>query len=284
MKFTKMHGCGNDYVYVNCFAEKVEDPGAVAKIVSDRHFGIGSDGLILIKPSEVADFEMAMYNADGSRGEMCGNGIRCVAKYVYDFGLTNKTSISVETLAGIKYLDLTVENGKVEKVRVNMGAPILTPAEIPVDSSLFPEAKDAVVAQPLTVAGKAYKVTCVSMGNPHDVIFMDEDVRALDLEKIGPGFENHKAFPKRTNTEFVNVIDETHLRMRVWERGSGETLACGTGTCATVVAAILNGLTKDEVSVELLGGTLHIKWDREKNLVYMTGPASVVYSGEIDIE
>ena len=283
MKFTKMHGCGNDYVYVNCFAEKVEDPGAVAKIVSDRHFGIGSDGLILIKPSEVADFEMAMYNADGSRGEMCGNGIRCVAKYVYDFGLTNKTSISVETLAGIKYLDLTVENGKVEKVRVNMGAPILTPAEIPVDSSLFPEAKDAVVAQPLTVAGKAYKVTCVSMGNPHDVIFMDEDVRALDLEKIGPGFENHKAFPKRTNTEFVNVIDETHLRMRVWERGSGETLACGTGTCATVVAAVLNGLTKDSVDVELLGGSLHIEWDREANLVYMTGPATVVYSGEIDI-
>ena len=283
MKFTKMHGCGNDYVYVNCFAETVEDPGAVAQLVSDRHFGIGSDGLILIKPSEVADFEMAMYNADGSRGEMCGNGIRCVAKYVYDFGLTDKTSISVETLAGIKYLDLTVENGKVEKVRVNMGAPILTPAEIPVDSSLFPEAKDAVVAQPLTVAGKAYKVTCVSMGNPHDVIFMDEDVRALDLEKIGPGFENHKAFPKRTNTEFVNVIDETHLRMRVWERGSGETLACGTGTCATVVAAVLNGLTKDSVDVELLGGSLHIEWDREANLVYMTGPATVVYSGEIDI-
>ena len=283
MKFTKMHGCGNDYVYVNCFSETVEDPGAVAKLVSDRHFGIGSDGLILICPSEVADFEMAMYNADGSRGEMCGNGIRCVAKYVYDFGLTDKTSISVETLAGIKYLDLTVENGKVEKVRVNMGAPILTPAEIPVDPSLFPEAKDAVIAQPLTVAGKAYKVTCVSMGNPHDVIFMDEDVRTLDLEKIGPDFEHHAAFPKRTNTEFVNVIDETHLRMRVWERGSGETLACGTGTCATVVAAVLNGLTKNAVDVELLGGSLHIEWDREANLVYMTGPATVVFSGEIDI-
>lgn len=283
MKFTKMHGCGNDYVYVNCFAETVEDPGAVAKLVSDRHFGIGSDGLILIRPSKVADFEMAMYNADGSRGEMCGNGIRCVAKYVYDFGLTDKTSISVETLAGIKYLDLTVTNGKVEKVRVNMGAPILTPAEIPVEPSLFPEAKDAVVAQPLTVAGKAYKVTCVSMGNPHDVIFMDEDVRTLDLEKIGPDFEHHAAFPKRTNTEFVNVIDETHLRMRVWERGSGETLACGTGTCATVVAAVLNRLTKDAVDVELLGGCLHIEWDREANLVYMTGPATVVYCGEIDI-
>ena len=293
-----MHGCGNDYIYVDCFSETVEHPQEIAKKVSDRHFGIGSDGLILIRPSKVADFEMEMYNADGSRGEMCGNGIRCVAKYVYDFGLTDQTSISVETLAGIKYLDLTVENGKVEKVRVNMGAPILTPADIPV---LVPENKNAekhsdsgmilrdmdpaepVIAQPLVVAGKTYKVTCVSMGNPHCVVFTDEDVRTLDLEKIGPDFENHAAFPKRINTEFVNVIDETHLRMRVWERGSGETLACGTGTCATVVAAILNGLTKDEVSVELLGGTLHIKWDREKNLVYMTGPATVVYSGEIDI-
>lgn len=283
MKFVKMHGCGNDYVYVNGFTEKIDDPSEVAKIVSDRHFGIGSDGLIMINPSEVADFEMAMYNADGSRGEMCGNGIRCVAKYVYDFGLTDQTSISVETLAGIKYLDLTVENKKVEKVRVNMGAPILTPAEIPVDPELFLQAKDAVISQPLTVDGKEYRVTCVSMGNPHDVIFMDEDVRTLDLAQIGPGFENHKAFPKRTNTEFVNVIDETHLRMRVWERGSGETLACGTGTCATVVAAVLNGLTKDAVDVELLGGSLHIEWDREANLVYMTGPATVVYNGEIDI-
>ncbi|MBO5154493.1 MAG: diaminopimelate epimerase [Eubacterium sp.] len=283
MKFTKMQGCGNDYVYVNCFSETVEHPEEVAKMVSDRHFGIGSDGLILIRPSQVADFEMAMYNADGSRGEMCGNGIRCVAKYVYDFGLTDKTSISVETLAGIKYLDLTVKNGKVEKVRVNMGAPILTPAEVPVDTTLFPDTSDAVIAQPLNVAGKEYKVTCASMGNPHCVIFMDEDVRRLDLEKIGPDFENHPAFPKRVNTEFVNVIDETHLRMRVWERGSGETLACGTGTCATVVAAILNGLTKDAVDVELLGGSLYIEWDRAANLVYMTGPATVVFNGEIDI-
>lgn len=283
MKFTKMHGCGNDYVYVNCFSETVEHPEEVAKMVSDRHFGIGSDGLILIKPSKVADFEMAMYNADGSRGEMCGNGIRCVAKYVYDFGLTDKTSISVETLAGIKYLDLTVAGGTVREVRVNMGAPILAPADIPVDGALFADAKEAIVAQPLCVAGKAYSVTCVSMGNPHCVIFMDEDVRALDLTKIGPDFENHAAFPKRINTEFVNVIDETHLRMRVWERGSGETLACGTGTCATVVAAILNGLTKDEVTVELLGGSLRILWDRQENLVYMTGPATVVFNGEIDI-
>ena len=278
-----MHGCGNDYVYVNGFTEKIDDPSEVAKIVSDRHFGIGSDGLIMINPSEVADFEMAMYNADGSRGEMCGNGIRCVAKYVYDFGLTDQTSISVETLAGIKYLDLTVENKKVEKVRVNMGAPILTPAEIPVDPELFLQAKDAVISQPLTVDGKEYRVTCVSMGNPHDVIFMDEDVRTLDLAQIGPGFENHKAFPKRTNTEFVNVIDETHLRMRVWERGSGETFACGTGCCATAVACVLNGLTDDKITVKLLGGEFYIEWDREANLVYMTGPATVVYNGEINI-
>ncbi|MGN0345136.1 MAG: diaminopimelate epimerase [Lachnospiraceae bacterium] len=298
MKFTKMHGCGNDYVYVNCFSETVEHPEEVAKKVSDRHFGIGSDGLILIRPSKVADFEMAMYNADGSRGEMCGNGIRCVAKYVYDYGLTDQTSISVETLAGIKYLDLSVKDGKVEEVRVNMGAPILEPTEIPVlmsgnepgagtlaDGAALQGGKPAepIVAQPLTVAGKEYKVTCVSMGNPHCVIFMDEDVRALDLTKIGPDFENHKVFPKRTNTEFVNVIDETHLRMRVWERGSGETLACGTGTCATVIASVLNGLTKDEVTVELLGGSLRIKWDREADLVYMTGPATVVFDGEIDI-
>ena len=278
MKFTKMHGCGNDYVYVNCFSEVVEQPEEVAKFVSDRHFGIGSDGLILIKPSEVADFEMAMYNADGSRGEMCGNGIRCVGKYVYDYGLTDKTSITVETLAGIKYLDLTVEHGRVSLVRVNMGAPILAAGEIPADFSVSP-----VIAQPMTVAGNTYQVTCVSMGNPHCVTFMDEDVRTLDLEKIGPDFEKHPCFPKRVNTEFVNVIDDTHLRMRVWERGSGETLACGTGTCATVVAAVLNGLTKNEATVELLGGTLFIEWDRDTDQVYMTGPATVVYDGEIEL-
>lgn len=298
MKFTKMHGCGNDYVYVNCFTETVEHPEEVAKMVSDRHFGVGSDGLILIGPSEKADFEMAMYNADGSRGEMCGNGIRCVAKYVYDFGLTDQTSISVETLAGIKYLDLTVEDGKVEKVRVNMGAPILEPSRIPVLMSGNISADGTsvdgmtqrgggqtapVIAQPLHVAGKEYRVTCVSMGNPHCVTFVDEDVRTLDLTKIGPGFENHETFPRRVNTEFVNVIDDTHLRMRVWERGSGETLACGTGTCATLVAAVLNGLTKEAADVELLGGSLHIEWDRDNNLVYMTGPATVVFSGEIEI-
>lgn len=298
MKFTKMHGCGNDYVYVNCFSETVEHPEEVARAVSDRHFGIGSDGLILVRPSETADFEMAMYNADGSRGEMCGNGIRCVGKYVYDFGLTDKTSVSVETLAGIKQLELFVENEKVREVRVNMGEPVFAPEAIPV--KIAADASEAgqigwgadfcaadrsgmVVSQPLCVSGKEYRVTCLSMGNPHCVVFMDEDVRALDLEKIGPAFEQHRAFPKRVNTEFVNVIDESHLRMRVWERGSGETLACGTGTCATVVAAVLNGLSKDEAAVELLGGELRIRWDREHNLVYMTGPAAVVFNGEIDL-
>ena len=280
MKFTKMHGCGNDYVYVNCLTETVEHPEEVARFVSDRHFGIGSDGLILIRPTKVADFEMAMYNADGSRGEMCGNGIRCVGKYVYDYGLTDQTTVRIETLAGIKTLELTVADGKVQQVRVNMGAPILEATEIP---AVFPASP--IVSEPLTVGDQTYAVTCVSMGNPHCVAFMDEDVRTLDLEKIGPGFEHHAAFPKRVNTEFVNVLDETHLRMRVWERGSGETLACGTGTCATVVAAVLCGHVPadTEIEVELLGGTLRILWDRESNLVYMTGPATVVYEGEIDL-
>lgn len=277
MKFTKMHGIGNDYVYVNCFEEKIENPSEMAIKVSDRHFGIGSDGLILIKPSQVADFEMEMYNADGSRGEMCGNGIRCVAKYVYDKGLTDKTSISVETLAGIKYLELTVEDGKVILVKVNMGAPELAPEKIPV----LADTKE-VIHQPLLVDDKEYPVTCVSMGNPHCVTFLEEDVRELDLSKIGPSFENHKNFPKRINTEFVNVIDRKTLRMRVWERGSGETLACGTGACATAVAAIVNGLTEEEVTVQLLGGDLRIRWDREENLVYMTGSATIVFDGEID--
>lgn len=275
MKFTKMHGIGNDYVYVNCFEETVENPSEVAVKISDRHFGVGSDGLILIKPSKVADFEMAMYNADGSRGEMCGNGIRCVAKYVYDRGLTDKTSLSIETLAGIKYIDLTVENGEVSLVRVNMGAPELLADKIPVIS----DTKE-VIAQPLLVNGKTYDVTCVSMGNPHCITFMEEDVRKLDLTAVGPAFENHEKFPNRINTEFVNVLDKKTLRMRVWERGSGETLACGTGACATAVAAIVNGLTEEEVTVELLGGNLQIRWDREQNLVFMTGPATIVFDGE----
>ena len=277
MKFTKMQGIGNDYVYVDCFSEKIEHPEEVARFVSDRHFGIGSDGLILIKPSKVADFEMAMYNADGSRGEMCGNGIRCVAKYVYDKGLTDKTKIRVETLAGIKQLDLTVENGQVTLVKVNMGSPILNPEQIPVVAQ-----GEQVVNEPIEVDGTTYHMTCVSMGNPHCVIFLKEDIKKEFLiEKIGSKFENHPRFPRRINTEFVNVVDKHTLNMRVWERGSGETLACGTGACATAVAAVLNGLTEEEVTIHLLGGDLKIAWDRTENLVYMTGPATTVFEGEI---
>ena len=277
MKFTKMHGIGNDYVYVNCFEESVKNPAEVSKFVSDRHFGIGSDGLILISPSAIADFRMNIYNADGSQAEMCGNGIRCVAKYVYDYGLTDKTEISVETLAGIKYLRLQVENGKVASVEVNMGAPILEPKEIAVAVEESP-----VVNVPDEVKGKIYHMTCVSMGNPHAIIFMN-NVKDLDIEAIGPYFENHTVFPKRTNTEFVEVLDRNTVNMRVWERGSDETLACGTGACATTVACILNDKTENEVTVHLLGGDLKIRWDREANQVYMTGPATVVFDGEITL-
>ncbi len=277
MKFTKMQGLGNDYVYVNCFEEKIENPPAVARYVSDRHFGIGSDGRIMINPSEVADFEMEMYNADGSRGEMCGNGIRCVAKYVYDYGLTDKTQISVETLGGIKYLDLTVEDGKVVLVKVDMGKPELKSDLIPIISE-----NEKVIDEPIEVDGQVYHMTGVSMGNPHTVIYVD-DVKNLDLEKIGPKFENHERFPKRINTEFVHCIDRNTVEMRVWERGSGETLACGTGACAVAVASILNNLTDTRVTVKLLGGDLQIEWDREKNHVFMTGPAKVVFDGVIDI-
>lgn len=277
MKFTKMQGIGNDYVYVNCFQETVEHPGEVAKLVSDRHFGIGSDGLILIKPSDVADFEMDMYNSDGSRGAMCGNGIRCVAKYVYDYGLTDKTSITVNTASGIKYLDLTIEDGKAVQIRVNMGAPILEPFKIPVISE-----KEIVIDEPILTDGKEYRITAVSMGNPHAVTYID-DVKGLDIEKIGPQFEHHPIFPDRVNTEFVKVLDRHTVEMRVWERGAGETLACGTGACAVAVASILNGLTEDEVTVKLLGGDLKIYWDRKENLVYMTGPAEVVFDGEIKL-
>lgn len=279
MKFTKMHGIGNDYIYVNCFEETVKDPAAVARFVSDRHFGIGGDGLILIKPSEIADCEMEMYNLDGSRGAMCGNGIRCVAKYAYDHGIVDKTSISVATGSGVKYLDLTVENGKVSMVKVNMGAPVLTAKEIPMIAET-----PHVINAPLTVDGREYQVTAVSMGNPHAVTFLDE-IDHLDLEKLGPSFENHPAFPDRVNTEFVKVIDRHTLQMRVWERGSGETLACGTGACAVTVAAVLNDLAdgSEPVTVKLLGGDLQIFWDRGENLVYMTGPAATVFDGEIDL-
>lgn len=275
MKFTKMQGLGNDYVYVNCFKEKIDNPPELARRISDRHFGVGSDGLIMINPSDKADFEMEMYNADGSRGEMCGNGIRCVAKYVYDYGLTDKTHISVETLGGIKYLDLTVEEGRVKMVKVDMGKPELEPLKIPVKAS-----GDKAVDEPILVGGNEYRMTCVSMGNPHAVIFIGCDVREFPLEEIGPKFENHERFPNRVNTEFVRVIDRRTAEMRVWERGSGETLACGTGACAVAVACALNGFTEDEVTVRLLGGDLQIRWDREKDTVFMTGPAEVVFDGE----
>lgn len=277
MKFTKMHGCGNDYIYVNCFKEEVKNPEKVAIYVSDRHFGIGSDGLILICPSEVADFRMAMYNADGSEGKMCGNGVRCIAKYVYEYGLTKKDKISIETKGGIKYLDLTIEDGKVVLVKVNMGAPILEPAQIPVKIG-----DERCINEGIIVDGREYKITCVSMGNPHAVTFVD-NTDDLPLDKIGPKFENHEAFPERVNTEFVQVLNRKEVKMRVWERGSGETLACGTGTCATVVSCVLNGLTDNEITVHLLGGDLFLNYDEEKDTVWMTGPATVVCDGVIDV-
>ncbi len=289
MKFTKMHGIGNNYVYVNCFQETVPNPGEVAKRISDRHFGIGSDGLILIKPSDIADFEMEMYNSDGSLGAMCGNGIRCVAKYVYDYGLTDKTCITVATGSGIKTLDLTVEDGKVTLVRVDMGAPILEAERIPMDVTKL-EGKNAgvcaaekpVIGRVLRVNGNDYSVTCVSMGNPHCVTSVD-DVDGLKIEAIGPDFEHHPAFPDRVNTEFIKVLDRNTVQMRVWERGARETWACGTGACAVAVACILNGWTEDSVTVKLRGGDLRIQWDREKNTVFMTGPAEVVFDGEIKL-
>ena len=276
MKFTKMHGAGNDYVYVNCFEETVEHPASLAKMVSDRHFGIGSDGLILIRPSSKADFFMEMFNADGSRSAMCGNGIRCVGKYVYDHGLTDKTRIDVNTLAGVKHLDLHVEGGKVASVTVDMGQPILDASLVPVTSDRSP-----VVAEPIEVAGRHFEMTCVSMGNPHAVVFVD-DTASFPVEEVGRPFEVHPAFPERVNAEFVQVLGRNEINMRVWERGTGETLACGTGTCASVVACILNGLTDDEVTAHLLGGDLRIRWDRQGGHVFMTGPATMVFEGKID--
>lgn len=278
MKFTKMHGCGNDYIYVNLFEESIDDPSESAIRLSDRHFGIGSDGMILIAPSDIADFQMIMYNADGSRGQMCGNGIRCVAKYVYDHGMIDQTTITIETGAGIKTLELTVEDGKMKTARVDMGEPILSAAQIPV----IAENEDYVIDEPFEVAGSVYRMTCVSMGNPHAVTFLD-DVTSLNLEAIGPAFENHVRFPERINTEFIRVIDRQNIEMRVWERGSGETLACGTGSCASLVACVLNGRTDRKVKVHLLGGTLEIFWDEADHHVYMTGPAETVFEGEVRI-
>ena len=277
MKFTKMEGCGNDYVYVNGFEEKIDNPNEVAIAVSDRHFGIGSDGLIIINPSEVADFKMCMYNADGSEGKMCGNGIRCVAKYVYDFNLTDKDVIPVETLSGIKTLKLNVENGKVKTVRVNMGAPILECDKVPVKYD-----DEKMINKPVKVDGKTFNITCVSMGNPHAVTFIN-DTDNLEIEKIGPKFENNEIFPDKVNTEFIQIIDKKTVKMRVWERGSGETFACGTGACASVVASVLNRLTENKVTVKLLGGELEIEYNQDENTVYMTGPARVVFTGEYDI-
>lgn len=299
MKFTKMHGAGNDYVYVDCTKGDIADPSQTAIKVSDRHFGIGSDGLILIKKSEKADFFMEMYNADGSQGRMCGNGIRCVGKYVYDNGLTDKTTLKVDTLSGIKTLELhTGTDGLVDYVKVDMGAPILEPSQVPVDVSYFKDYdgdasgkvkyhtdNSPVISRGLEVAGKEYKVTCVSMGNPHAVVYLDgnEDIHALEIEKIGPAFEHHKAFPEQINTEFIQVVDRDNLNMRVWERGSAETLACGTGCCASMVATVMNGLCNDSVTMHLLGGEVRVTWDRDKNTVYMEGPAVTVFKGEMEI-
>ena len=293
MKFTKMQGCGNDYVYIDGAAEEIPqaDKAGLVRALSDRHFGIGGDGVIFINPSEEADFEMEMYNADGTRAQMCGNGIRCVGKFVYDKGLTDARQITVISTGSVKQLELMVEGdlqssadgggmesadrGSVKRVRVNMGSPVLEPEKIPVVSD-----SETVVNEPIYVEDAEYRMTCVSMGNPHAVVFA-QGVKDLKLEKIGPLFEHHVRFPERVNTEFVEVIDRKNIFMRVWERGTGETLACGTGCCAAAVACVLNGLTEPAVTVKLLGGELLIEWNRDTNTVYMTGPAVTVFEGEI---
>lgn len=276
MKFAKMHGTGNDYIYVNCFEETVDDPPAAARFLSDRHFGIGSDGLVLICPSDRADFKMDIYNSDGSRAKMCGNAARCVAKYVCDSKMTDKDAISLETLSGIKYINIYRENGTVTSAQVNMGSPILKSRDIP---TLIES--ETVISQPLKVGEKIYSVTCLSMGNPHCVVFSD-DIYSLDIQKIGPEFENHPAFPDRINTEFVQPISSTRIKMRVWERGAGETLSCGTGACAAAVACILNGNCKlgEDIRVTLRGGELSINLSADGS-VYLTGPAQTVFTGEV---
>ena len=275
IKFTKMHGLGNDYVYIDAINQKIENESSLAKFVSNRHFGIGSDGLILICKSEVADFKMRMFNSDGSEAEMCGNGIRCVGKFVYDKGLTNKTTVKIETLAGIKTLILNTKDGKVETARVDMGEPILEAEKIPVIST-----EEPVKNLELEAENKKFKFTCVSMGNPHAITIV-ENTKEFDVEKYGKVLEVDKAFPKKANIEFAQVVDRQNINMRVWERGAGETLACGTGACATAVACNLNGLTDRKVNIELLGGTLNIEWNETDNHVYMTGPAVTVFDGEL---
>ncbi len=279
MKFTKMHGCGNDYVYVDCTTESVERPEEVSKFVSDRHFGIGSDGLILICPSETADVRMRMFNADGSEGAMCGNGIRCVGKYAFDYGLVQKEEITVETRSGIKTLQLHTKGGRVQTVTVDMEKPETLPGKIPAS---MPEKLSSIVDYPVRVCDREWRITCVSMGNPHGVVFVEEN-KDLDLPKIGPQFEHHPWFPDRINTEFVKVISRNEISMRVWERGSGETMACGTGACASVVACVLNGRTEETVTVHLLGGDLRITYDRAADRVLMEGGATEVFSGEITL-
>ncbi|MDP4152175.1 MAG: diaminopimelate epimerase [Bacillota bacterium] len=276
MKFTKMHGIGNDYIYFNCLSQMPKNLSETAIRLSDRHFGIGGDGIVLILPSNKADFMMRMFNADGSEGKMCGNAIRCVGKYVYEKGLTSKTSLSIETLSGIKYLTLKIDYNTVSAVTVDMGEPILESRKIPVRFG-----KGKVINEKVQIAGGEHSITCVSMGNPHCIVFCD-DVKGLDLEKIGPDWENDKMFPDRVNTEFVKVVDDKTLEMRVWERGSGETLACGTGACATAVAAVLCGICQkgQEITVRLRGGNLVVIYS-ENETVYMTGPASFVFEGEV---
>lgn len=271
MKITKMQGLGNDYIYINCLKETVEDPVSLARKISDRHFGVGSDGLVLIMPCEAADFRMRMFNADGSESEMCGNAARCVGKYIHDRGLSDKTEISLMTGAGIKVLQLTVEDGTTRKVRVDMGEPILEAAEIPV---LLPAGR--VIAAPVDACGQQFRITCVSMGNPHTILFVD-DADHYDVHGIGSQLEVHPLFPKKTNVEFVTVKDREHLRMRVWERGTGETMACGTGASATLVAAVLNGVSERKAILELNGGPLTVEWDPVTNHVYQEGPAEFVF-------
>lgn len=277
LKFTKMHGIGNDYIYFNCFDTKIENPNELAVKLSDRHFSIGGDGIVLILPSDIADAKMRMFNADGSEGKMCGNAIRCVGKFIFDHGITNKKTVTIETLSGVKTLELTVENEKVVSARVDMGKAILTPEKIPVNLT-----GDKIVGVKTAIAGTEEKITCVSMGNPHNVIFVD-DPYALDLEKIGPSYENDPLFPERVNTEFACVTDKNKITMRVWERGSGETWACGTGACATAVAACENGFCEkgSDISINLRGGSLTICYTDDA--VFMTGPAAYAFSGEVEV-
>lgn len=277
LKFTKMHGAGNDYIYLNGFQHKIDNPGELAIKLSNRNFGIGSDGLVLILPSETCDFRMQMFNSDGSEAEMCGNASRCVGKFVYDNGLTSKKEITLETLAGTKYITLLDGDAKSRKITVDMGEPILDPQLIPVNVDSKP-----VINYPLDIDGKIWEVTCVSMGNPHAVTFT-KDIDKLDLPVLGPKFEKNPIFPRKTNTEFIEVIDDNNLNMRVWERGAGETLACGTGACAAAVAASLNGLTDRKVTIHLLGGDLNIEWRESNNHVYMTGEAVTVFEGTLKI-